>query len=552
MKKRILSLILTVAMMLSVMAILPISVSAEEVATFDGTTQLTIYNNADIAKLDEMVTAENDFAGKTITLGNDLTLLSTFDGIGEAGKRFAGTFDGQGHTVTCAGHTVQDDYGSFFVGINGATIKNVIFDGTVLMGESDYCGTIACGGIGDCMFQNVRVSTYMQSNGNIKIAGGFIACLSGSNAANITFDSCVFDGTMNFSNQATEAGGFIGRSNNMSPTVSFNSCVYAGTMSFNDKNVSTYNGCFVGWAQGTTNVVIEDCYSIGTMTFAAGTSTGTSNGGVLVGEKDGSNEPLTARNVYYVPFKAPTGNDMDIIQNGRDTSSTDHIKEQTNVQKMTLDQIAALTAENSDFSASATFSFKENTHWDTYYPCPTSMLVDNAEEGTVALVEEGEWVDSLMVSVDAQVLGAQIRITDPADAYSGIRFVAEFRETLTTGANTADANFGLILISKTAYENLADKTLAAIKEAGVEVPAVKATAEDGVVTVKAVVYNITAEHYEDEIVAVPYVGDALVGDALARSIYSVAKLCTEDPELEAGDAAYDFSKNIVDAVEAAQ
>ena len=110
MKKRILSLILTVAMMLSVMAILPISVSAEE-ATFNGTTQLTIYNNADIAKFDEMVTAGTDFSGETVTLGNDLTLLSTFDGIGVAGKRFAGTFDGQGYTITANGHNVGDDHG---------------------------------------------------------------------------------------------------------------------------------------------------------------------------------------------------------------------------------------------------------------------------------------------------------------------------------------------------------------------------------------------------------------------------------------------------------
>ena len=52
MKKRILSLFLTVAMMLSVMTILPLSVSAEEVATFDGETNLIIYNNADIEKFD--------------------------------------------------------------------------------------------------------------------------------------------------------------------------------------------------------------------------------------------------------------------------------------------------------------------------------------------------------------------------------------------------------------------------------------------------------------------------------------------------------------------
>ena len=247
---------------------------------------------------------------------------------------------------------------------------------------------------------------------------------------------------------------------------------------------------------------------------------------------------MTARNVYYVPFKAPTGNDMDIIQNGRDTSSTDHIKEQTNVQKMTLDQIAALTASNSGFSANATFSFKENTDLDTYYPCPTG------------LVKNGAWVDSLKVSVDAKVLGARIRITGENDLYSGIRFEALFRETENTkNANAANANFGLILISKTAYETWSAlegeaKTFAALEGVGVVVNAVKATTEDGIITVKATVYDIDVSNYKDEIVAIPFVDGAIVGDAVARSIYGVAEECvTQNNDTEVAIA---FAEKVID------
>ena len=537
MKKRILSLILTVAMMLSVMAILPISVSAEEeVATFDGTTNLIIYNNADIATFDEMVTAGTDFSGKTVTLGNDLTLLSTFDGIGAAGKRFAGTFDGQGYTITCAGHTVGDDLGSFFVGLNGATIKDVTFEGNVNM-SSDFSATVACSVIGTCLIQNVRVSVYMQSQGNLNYCGGFVSCTSSNNDAELTFNSCVFDGTMNFGNQASNIGGFFALTSlteSKTRNVNFKNCVYAGKISLNDTQISRYVGCFAGYIQKNSNVVVEDCYSIGEITFREGTNDSKSNGGVIIGQKDGSNKILTVKNFYYVSLYNQSGTEMDILQTGRDT---DNIVSTENVVAKTTEQIAALTAENSGFSANATFSFKENTYWDTYYPCPTG------------LVKDGAWVDSLMVSVDAQVEGAQIRITDPADAYSGIRFVAKFRESITVDPGTADANFGLILVSKTKYETWSAlegeaKTFAALVEAGVQVPAVKATTENDVVTVKATVYNIKAANYRDEIVAIPYVDGEIVGEAVARSIFGVASKCVDDAKATAAQKT--FAQEIID------
>ena len=538
MKKRILSLILTVAMMLSVMAILPISVSAEE-ATFNGTTQLTIYNNADIAKFDEMVTAGTDFSGETVTLGNDLTLLSTFDGIGVAGKRFAGTFDGQGYTITANGHNVGDDTGELFVGLNGATIKNFTYVGRVDM-VSSYAAGVVCSAQGNSKIQNVRVSLYMQSAAQaLNYCAALVATMStGTNS--LTIDNCVFDGTMNFSNYAEDCAGFLAQTIS-STTVTITNSVFAGKICFTDGD-SKYNGGFIGYARANSSVTVENCISIGEMTFKNKTAKPIS---LVVGERSGANDNTTTiNNFYYVPFNATLASgsvgSVGVFQGmtAEEAKGTGNIVAYSNVATKTLDDIAALTSETLRFSASATFSFKENTHWDTYYPCPTSMLVDNEEEGTVALVEEGEWVDSLMVSVDAQVLGAQIRVTDPADDYSGIRFVAEFRETLTTGANTADANFGLILISKTAYENLADKTLAAIKEAGVEVPAVKATAEGGVVTVKATIYNIQTANFRDEIVAIPYVNGEIAGEAVERSIFGVATDCVADEDATTAQKTY--------------
>lgn len=548
MKKRILSLILTVAMMLSVMAILPISVSAEEVATFDGETNLTIKNYADIAKFDEMVEGGEDFDGVTIILGNDITLDSDFAGIGANNggwKRFAGTFDGQGYTITANGHNVGDDTGAFFVGIDGATIKNFTYVGRVNI-ISSYGAGVVCSAAGDNTIKNVRVSLYMQSTAQtLTYCSAFVATMAtGTNS--LVIDNCVFDGTMNFSAYAEDCGGFLAQTIS-STSVTITNSVFAGKICFNDGN-SKYNGGFIGYARANSSVTVENCISIGEMTFANKTATPNS---LVVGERSGANDNTTTiNNFYYVPFNATvvggSVGSVGIFQGmtAEEAKGTGNIVTYSNVVTKTLDGIAALTSETLGFSQTATFSFKENTHWDSYYPCPTSMLVDNAEAGTVKLVNEGAWVDSLMVSIDAQVLGAQIRITDPADDYSGIRFVAEFRETLTTDANTADANFGLILVSKTEYETWSalegeNKTFAALVEAGVQVPAVKATTEeDDVVTVKATVYNIQPANFRDEIVAIPYVDGEIVGEAVARSIFGVATDCLADDDATTPQKTY--------------
>ena len=103
MKKRILSLILTVAMMLSVMTILPISVSAET-NTFNANDASPIISTAeDLVAFAAAVDGGNNFSGKTVKLAADIDLsgVENFSDIGTAsGKPFSGSFDGQGHAIT--------------------------------------------------------------------------------------------------------------------------------------------------------------------------------------------------------------------------------------------------------------------------------------------------------------------------------------------------------------------------------------------------------------------------------------------------------------------
>lgn len=494
---------------------------------------------ADLVEIDANVTAGKDYAGKTIKLANDITLPADFDGIGVAGKAFAGTFDGQGYTITCSEHIVGDDLGSFFIRIDGATVKDVNFAGKVIM-DSDYSAVIACSAMGNCLIENVRVSTYMQANKkNIYYSSGFVAIIASNKNGNVTFDNCVFDGIMNFTNYAKDCGAFMAytgilQSSN-TKTVTIKNCVYAGTMMFNGPDYTVYNGCFMGYAYQGAKVTVEDCYSIGKMTFS-GDGFEPNRSGVVLGDfsKSAGYKPLTVKNFYYVEFANEdnsgkvaltfAGNDPNVFGSA------------TNVNAVTLDKISELTA--TDFSAEAKLSFKENL-LHVYYPCPTGLATNG-------------WVDSLMVASEggARVLGAQLRYTDPADQYTGIRFVTVFDASKVEGAASADANFGVILISEEKYGALTDKTsIEALRASGVEVKATKATTEDGIVTVKAVVYGIEAENYADGIVAIAYIGDTVASTALTRSIYNVAVSCVEANKDSA--EAIKFCEDIIAAVEAA-
>jgi hypothetical protein len=286
---------------------------------------------------------------------------------------------------------------------------------------------------------------------------------------------------------------------------------------------------------------------MGKITFANDKAWSTQARGVLFGSLAGTSgdthtDPMSAyfTNVFYVPMDNCDGTEMPLYgASNLNVGGGTMTRLKNNTYKKTLDEIAALTSSN--FTNEATFSFKENTILDTYYPCPSYFA------------QNGAWATSLKVSVDAMVQGASIRYNNDETLYSGIRFVAKFRasEVDLEKIGSADANFGLILVSKTKYEALdADATFDMIVAAGVQVPALLAENADGIVTVKAVVYNIDEEDYDKDIVAIPYIDGAVAGDALPRSIYYVANECVNDDRVAVDAPAKVYSQGIVDYVNA--
>ena len=108
MKRRILCFVLTMAMVLSVLVVVPaVTVSADTYNASDNPVIIT--TNADWANFAAAVNGGTTFEGKTVKLAGDIT-VTTAAGCG-GDKSFRGNFDGQNHTVTISQSFTADPDG---------------------------------------------------------------------------------------------------------------------------------------------------------------------------------------------------------------------------------------------------------------------------------------------------------------------------------------------------------------------------------------------------------------------------------------------------------
>ncbi len=165
---------------------------------WNGTADTSWYNDTDttfyistaeqLAGLNELVDAGDNFAGKTVKLTKDIDLGAknangdpvSFDPIGDK-SAFSGTFDGDGHTISNLYQSGWDfgyqwgSYGSLglFGEIENATIKNVVISGANAQVEGGDIAGITGSASGTCVFENITVenSTFGTYNNGI---GGII------------------------------------------------------------------------------------------------------------------------------------------------------------------------------------------------------------------------------------------------------------------------------------------------------------------------------------------------------------------------------------------
>jgi len=177
------------------------------------------------------VNAGNTSANAKLTANIDYTAYTGVDAmIGDNNNvRYAGIFDGQGHTVTVAFNTTSVQETGLFRRINGATIQNLKVAGTITASD--------------------------------KFAGGVVARIEGTG----TIKNCESAVTINDSESGDATHGGILACANASGTSSIESCLFSGKI-----NASSRTGCsgIVGW--GTSSAAVTNCLVIGEITLASG------------------------------------------------------------------------------------------------------------------------------------------------------------------------------------------------------------------------------------------------------------------------------------------
>ena len=210
---------------------------------------VTISNEAGLFWFAKQANAGNNFAGKTVTLANDIALTKAWTPIGiytDSKTHFKGTFDGQNHTVSGVEVTGDRTKGvGFFGKVYTGTIKNLTVEGTITTTNCDYVGGIVGHGyatISNCTFKGSVGSTNTMQVGGIAGSGGF------------TITNCSVYGNVT---AECWAGGIVG---NCQDGGAYTNCYVEGV-------ISAERSYWGGGAAGITPVplypsqVISSCYS---------------------------------------------------------------------------------------------------------------------------------------------------------------------------------------------------------------------------------------------------------------------------------------------------
>ena len=228
----------------------PLDTSAPAGYVEDEEGNVTISDEAGLFWFAKQANAGNNFAGKTVTLANNIALTKAWTPIGiytDSKTHFKGTFDGQNHTVSGVEVTEDRTNGvGFFGKVYTGTIKNLTVEGTITATNCNYVGGIV--GHGYATISNCTFKGSVGSTENTMQVGG----IAGSGGFTITNCSV-------YGNVTAEcwAGGIVG---NCQDGGAYTNCYVEGV-------ISAKRSFWGGGAAGITPVplypsqVISSCYS---------------------------------------------------------------------------------------------------------------------------------------------------------------------------------------------------------------------------------------------------------------------------------------------------
>ena len=245
--------------------------------------EFVINTAAQLAGVSNLCAGGTTFAGKTLKLGADIVYnpgdmrdpSATHENSWTPIYGFAGTFDGQGHTIYGL-YSESSTYVAFIATGRGCTIKNLsIMDSYFCAANSNASAFIAAGNSTDTI-------TITRCRTNAKIisetynGGGFVATVGSALVTNVS--ECIFEGSIEIG--ARYAGGII--ANGEGKTLNVSRCLNAGSIYTSQAESSlSHLGGIVGRNDGSTT--ITGCLNVGLVDSASCNINGMDEIGSIMG-----------------------------------------------------------------------------------------------------------------------------------------------------------------------------------------------------------------------------------------------------------------------------
>ena len=283
-KKRIGSLLLVVAMCLTLLPTAAFAVDDEETAA--APEKFVITSVSDLQTFADAVN-EGDYDGKTdavVTLDADLDLAGiVWTPMGDTSHDFAGTFDGQGHTISnltigTADAPITGELAGLF-GVVEGTVKNLFLDEvSVNANVGYYVGGLVAYAVGP--IENCHI-TKLDMDAVASGVGGLIGYATSGNS----IYGCSVSGEIAVKSGCQGVGGFIG-SVGKNAQITYSGATVSVTA---PKERSTNAGGFIGRGNGerAARAIVKNCYSKGAVT-----------GGAYAGGFTGSMAGMDIQNCY--------------------------------------------------------------------------------------------------------------------------------------------------------------------------------------------------------------------------------------------------------------
>ena len=161
--------------------------------------------------------------------------------IGTSAKKFAGTFDGGGHTITATINSTSS-HAAPFIYINNATITDLTVEGSIKGGI--HCSGLVGSADGTNSISNVIVRASITTTGTH--CGGIVGH---GQSSNTTLTGCIFEGSIS---GGSTVGAIFGWNHGGMATIT--NCLEKGTTY---SSISSFNGIFMG-----SNATVSNSYHL--------------------------------------------------------------------------------------------------------------------------------------------------------------------------------------------------------------------------------------------------------------------------------------------------